>query len=120
MLETTRDMLDILGYKVIVAENAETALSVIDGHAVDLAIVDLAMPKVSGLDLGAQLQERQPGLNVLFCSGYPELIAANGKSVNSTLFLKKPFSSRELSTKIESVIRMNTTVAAAVTTPTSD
>jgi signal transduction histidine kinase/ActR/RegA family two-component response regulator len=105
VLETTRSMLDTLGYKTIVAGHAEAALKALESAAVDLAIVDLAMPGTSGLELGSQLQQRKPGLPVLFCSGYPDLITANGKRANGSLFLNKPYSSRELAIKIESVLR---------------
>lgn len=105
VLETTRSMLDDLGYKTIVAENAEAALAASSQQAVDLAIVDLAMPGISGLDVGLQLQQRLPGLQVLFCSGYPDLIEATSKRVDNGLLLSKPYSSRDLSAKIEFMLR---------------
>lgn len=71
----------------------------------------LAMPGTSGHELGLQLQQRKPDLAVLFCSGYPDLIAANGERVNGSLFLHKPYSSRELAVKIESVLRAKPAVA---------
>ena len=105
VLETTRGMLDDLGYRPIMAESAEAALAVIASQIVDLAIIDIAMPGASGLDIGLQLQQRQPGLPILFCSGYPDLIDTTSKRVSSGLLLSKPYSSRELSAKVESMLR---------------
>jgi CheY-like chemotaxis protein len=105
VLETTRGMLDDLGYRPVVAEGAEAALAAIANQVVDLAIIDIAMPGASGLDIGLQLQQRQPGLPVLFCSGYPDLIDTTSKRVSSGLLLSKPYSSRELSAKVESMLR---------------
>jgi signal transduction histidine kinase/ActR/RegA family two-component response regulator len=105
VLETTGGMLDDLGYRPVVAENAEAALAAIASQVVDLAILDIAMPGVSGLDIGLQLQQRQPGLPVLFCSGYPDLIDTTSKRVSSGLLLSKPYSSRELSAKLDSMLR---------------
>jgi CheY-like chemotaxis protein len=105
VLETTRNMLEELGYKVIAAGTAEAALAVIGAEAIDIAILDLAMPGVSGLDLGQHLQQRQPALPIIYCSGYPDLIEATGKRVSSGLLLDKPYASRDLSAKIESILR---------------
>lgn len=105
VLETTRNMLEELGYKAIAAGNAEAALAVIGAEAIDIAILDLAMPGVSGLDLGQHLQQRQPALPIIYCSGYPDLIEATGKRVSSDLLLGKPYLSRDLSAKIESILR---------------
>jgi DNA-binding response OmpR family regulator len=63
------------------------------------------MPGVSGLDVGLELQRKHPGLPVVYCSGYPDLIEETGKRMNGSLLLSKPFSSRELSAKLEAVLR---------------
>jgi signal transduction histidine kinase/ActR/RegA family two-component response regulator len=113
VLETTRGMLDDLGYRPIVAENAEAALAVVAQQAVDLAIIDLAMPSSSGLEVGSQLQQRQPDLPVLFCSGYPDLIDTTSRRMSSSLSLSKPYSTRELSAKIRSVLRAKSATQAS-------
>ncbi|WP_342739528.1 ATP-binding protein [Bradyrhizobium sp. B117] len=69
VLETTRSMLDDLGYQAIAADNLDAALATLSHQAIDLAIIDLAMPGVSGLDVGLELQRQQPGLPVVYCSG---------------------------------------------------
>lgn len=105
VLETTRSMLDDLGYQAIAAENLDAALATLSHRAIDLAIIDLAMPGVSGLDVGLELQRQQPGLPVVYCSGYPDLIEETGKRMNGSMLLSKPFSSRELSAKLEAMLR---------------
>jgi CheY-like chemotaxis protein len=105
VLETTRSMLDDLGYQAIAADNLDAALATLSHQAIDLAIIDLAMPGVSGLDVGLELQRKHPGLPVVYCSGYPDLIEETGKRMNGSLLLSKPFSSRELSAKLEAVLR---------------
>ncbi|QQO14753.1 response regulator [Bradyrhizobium diazoefficiens] len=108
VLETTRSMLDDLGYQAIAAENLDAAVATLSHRAIDLAIIDLAMPGVSGLDVGLELQRQQPGLPVLYCSGYPDLIEETGKRMNGTMLLRKPFSSRELSAKLEAMLGAKT------------
>lgn len=108
VLETTRSMLDDLGYQAISADNLDAALSTLSHQAIDLAIIDLAMPGVSGLEVGLELQRKQPGLPVVYCSGYPDLIEETGKRINGSMLLSKPFSSRELSAKLEGMLRAKT------------
>jgi signal transduction histidine kinase len=109
VLETTRSMLDDLGYQAIAANNLETALASVSGRTIDLAIVDLAMPGVHGLELGQKLRQGQPGLPIIYCSGYPDLIEATGERVERDLLLSKPYSSRELASKIETILHAGPT-----------
>ena len=114
VLETTRSMLDELGYQTIAADNLEAALTAVSERPIDLAIVDLAMPGVHGLELGQKLQRSQPGLPILYCSGYPDLIEETGERVERNLLLSKPYSSRELAAKIEATLRGRLTTSAEV------
>jgi CheY-like chemotaxis protein len=103
VLETTRSMLDDLGYRAIGAIGPDAALAAISEQAVDLAVVDLAMPGMSGLEVGLELQRRQPGLPIVYCSGYPDLIESTSERIEDGL-LSKPYSSRDLSAKIQSML----------------
>ncbi|MGX1361328.1 DNA-binding NtrC family response regulator [Bradyrhizobium elkanii] len=73
-------MLDDLGYQAIAADNLDAALSTLSHQAIDVAIIDLAMPDVSGLNVGLELQRQQPGLPIVYCSGYPDLIEKPSKT----------------------------------------
>src|SRR5579871_3237702 len=106
-------MLDDLGYEAIAASNLGAALATVSHQAIDLAIIDLAMPGVSGLDVGLELQRKQTGLPVVYCSGYPDLIQETGKRINGSMLLSKPFSSRELSAKLEGMLRAKTSQHSA-------
>nr|WP_170991772.1 response regulator [Bradyrhizobium elkanii] len=92
--ETTWNMLDDLGYRPIAADNLDTALTTLSHQAIDLAIIDLAMAGVSGLDVELELQRRQPGLLVVYCGGYPDLIEKIGKHMNGNLLLSSSVSPR--------------------------
>ncbi|WP_157788125.1 response regulator [Bradyrhizobium elkanii] len=79
--------------------------STLSHQAIDVAIIDLAMPDVSGLNVGLELQRQQPGLPIVYCSGYPDLIEKPSKHMNDSLLLSKPFFSQELSAKLEAMLR---------------
>ncbi len=105
VLETTRSMLDDLGYQAIAADNLDDALKAISDQTVDMAIIDLAMPGVSGVDVGVELQRQQPGLALVYCSGYADLIEKTSERLSGCTLLGKPFSSRELFIKLEATLR---------------
>lgn len=95
------------GYHVLTAANGVEALSIFKSHpgAVSLLLADLVMPEMGGYELAEKLSALQPGLNVLFISGYsedpalqPDLLQKRGA------FLQKPFSPALLSTRIREIL----------------
>jgi DNA-binding NtrC family response regulator len=83
------------GYQVHAVGNGREALAYFRQNSgrIDLLITDLIMPGgLSGRDLGALLQKEQPGLKVLYCSGYTDDILGHDTALrNSAVFLAKPF-----------------------------
>ncbi len=69
VLATTAAGLRLLGYDVTTADGSEQALLLASRQAFDLAILDIRMPGVSGIELGYVL-ERSHGLRSLFLSAY--------------------------------------------------
>lgn len=59
------------GYEVLEAATGEEALRVAETHEIDLLITDLLLPGMPGNTLARKLEERRPGLRVLYYSGYP-------------------------------------------------
>ena len=87
------------GHETILAGNGVEALQVLDGTAVDLALVDIAMPEMDGIELLRHLRDdaRYQLLPVI-------MLTASGQDDDRTValsagangFLTKPASSREL------------------------
>jgi len=110
--EPVRDMiLDVLslhGYTALSAADGNEALRIADAHhgAMDLIIVDVLMPGISGEALVRQLVADRPGIRILYISGYTnELIRQHGL-LGSTggNFLQKPFSVDDLVRKVREVL----------------
>jgi CheY-like chemotaxis protein len=60
-----------LGYKVLAADSAETALPLIDAHPeITLVFTDVVMPGMNGRRLSEEALKRRPKLKVLFTTGY--------------------------------------------------
>jgi len=95
--------LEHFGYRVIEAVDGEEALEVFDQHLdeIDFAFLDTVLPKRNGYEVAKILQERMPGLRVLFTSGYSANALHERFVLKSGLaFIPKPFSLRELTTRV--------------------
>ena len=91
--------LGALGFATLEAESAYEALAKFRANeaAIDLAIIEFQIPAVSGLDLAAELERLQPGINVLYMSSLHESIAIESIGQRSPeRVLLKPFGSEDL------------------------
>jgi len=92
--EFVGEVLHQFEYRVVEASSGVEALRVWDEHEgrIDLLLTDMVMPEgMTGHDLAAQLRKRQPGLKVIFTSGYSAETMGKDFSSNDGLFLPKPY-----------------------------
>jgi two-component system cell cycle sensor histidine kinase/response regulator CckA len=95
------------GYKVIEAESGEAALEVLRKAAekIDLLITDVVMPRLDGPGLVREVREMRSDIKVIFISGYAEDAFRQRLDSESDIdFLSKPFSLKQLATKVKEVI----------------
>ena len=95
------------GYKVLTAETGEDALEILgkEKARVDLLLTDVVMPGISGKELYDLVAPKQPGMRVIFMSGYVgEVLASKGINGSSINFIQKPFSVQSLTNKIRNVL----------------
>jgi DNA-binding NtrC family response regulator len=71
--DTLRQILSSNGYDTRVAYSAETALSSLSRWSPSLAILDVMLPKMNGIDLAMALKERFPDCHILLISGQPSV-----------------------------------------------
>jgi CheY-like chemotaxis protein len=102
--EVTASMLRELGYNVVEAGSGGTALYLWDREAknVDLIIIDLAMPGMSGADVARLAQAKRPGLPTLFVTGFADRAALAG--VSDAQIIGKPFVNAELANKVRAAL----------------
>ena len=95
------------GYDVLEAPHGDEALRMLEhnGASIHLLVTDLVMPRLGGVDLARCVASRQPGVKVLFMSGYSDdaLIRREGVFTGTT-FLRKPFTSEALCGKVREVL----------------
>lgn len=96
-----------LGYQVISASSGTEAISLLQQHKpIDLLFTDVMMGGgMNGSELARIAQEMQPGLPVLFTSGYSEnAISHQGRLQPGTLLLSKPWRRDDLAQKLETLM----------------
>ena len=105
---TVVDMLSELGYRVLQAKEAQSALAIIEtGVPIDLLFTDVVMPgPLRGPELARKAQERLPTIAVLFTSGLTENAFVHaGRLDHGVELLSKPYTRETLARKIRSVLR---------------
>jgi CheY-like chemotaxis protein len=104
---TVVDMLTVLGYGVLKAENGERALAIIEsGVPIDILFTDVIMPgKVRSPNLVKQAKLLIPNLAVLFTSGYTQdAIMHDGRLDPGIELLSKPYRHEELARKVRHML----------------
>ncbi|MBO3761104.1 PAS domain-containing protein [Ciceribacter sp. L1K22] len=117
--ETVVAMLADLGYRVLQAVDAASALIVIEsGIPIDLLFTDVVMPgKLKSPEMARKAKERLPNLAVLFTSGYTENSIVHGGRLDPGVeLLSKPYTREALARKIRHVLA-NTAQRTATARP---
>ena len=78
---------------------AQEALSWLGEHTADLAILDINMPQIDGIDLAARIKQARPETAILFLTAYREY-AYDAYSVHPTGYLLKPVSQQKLAEEV--------------------
>ena len=107
ILDVGREIIEKLGYNVLIAEGGKEALEICKNHPekIDLVVLDMIMPHMDGGKAYDQLKEINPDIKVLLSSGYSLNSQASeilDKGCNG--FIQKPFNIAKLSKKIRKVL----------------
>jgi NO-binding membrane sensor protein with MHYT domain/CheY-like chemotaxis protein len=95
------------GYSVLAAASPGEAVALVgeQRRQVDLLLTDVMLPEMSGPDLARILAAQQPGLPVLYMSGYTDTTVIRGGQLDpGATFLPKPFGPETLLRKVREVL----------------
>lgn len=104
---TSSDLLESLGYKIILASNGQEALDLLSRNLnlIDLVILDMIMPVMDGETAFRKMKELKPDIPIILCSGY-----SKSERVHALLeegldgIIAKPFNFNELTDAVRSFI----------------
>ncbi len=101
-----KDNLEFEGYEVEVAGDGERGLQLIRDNQYHLVLLDIMLPKLSGLDVCRRVREERNQVPII-------LLTAKGEEIDKVLglelgaddYVTKPFSLRELLARIKAILR---------------
>ncbi len=93
------------GFRVITAAGGEEALRVAEEQRPDIALLDIVMPEMTGLELMRRLRERSNIPVILLTAKGSESDKVRGLELGADDYLAKPFSPDELSARVRAVLR---------------
>jgi CheY-like chemotaxis protein len=111
VIEVGQEILERLGYQVLVAASGEEAIATYREHknVIDLVILDMIMHHMTGMETYDTLKKEDPNIFVLLSSGY----SIDGQATEILKhgcngFIQKPFSMADLSQKVEDLLSNHT------------
>ncbi len=101
------EILRELHYRVLEAHDADSALGIVDRNdvRVDLLLTDVVLPGMNGRQLAETLKVREPGIRVLFMSGYSrDAIVHEGRLDPGVELMQKPLTQEILEEKVRAIL----------------
>lgn len=106
MVQGLRDNFEYEGYEVISAEDGAAGLARALSDEPDLVVLDVMMPKLSGLDVCKQLKAKKPAVPIIMLTARgQEIDKVVGLELGADDYVTKPFSIRELMARVKAVLR---------------
>ena len=100
--EVLRELLSRHGYTVVTCPDGESGLVELESRTFDLAMVDLGLPGISGLEVANRLKTRWPATQVALMTGYGDRMGPEDAHANGVDFvLAKPFSLDQLRSVVD-------------------
>lgn len=107
IVHVARSILEPHGYTVLSASNGKEAIDIANNFEgeIKVAVLDMAMPVMGGVEAFPHLRRACPGIKVIICSGYPLDDAAQSLiDSGANVFLQKPFKAVDLLTAVRNAL----------------
>ncbi len=105
---TLLDNLEAAGYQVFPAKNGQEALDLLGQNGFPVALIDIKLPDISGIELLYELQNRQPDCSVILMTGQSSVEAAVAAMRDGAYdYLAKPFKVELLLLRIERAFQLH-------------
>ncbi len=105
LVQMLREYFELDDYRIVAAHTGEQADALIAQGGFDIALLDLMLPDVNGLELLRRLRTRSCQPVIMFTAHGGESDRVKGLDLGADDYLAKPFSPRELKSRIHAVLR---------------
>lgn len=105
LIRFVRANLESVGHKVIVAEEAQSALRLLDRETPNLVILDIMLPGMDGFELCQRIREYSTVPIIMLTAKAEESDKVKGLRLGADDYLTKPFGVQELLARVEAVLR---------------
>ncbi|CAN5444686.1 MAG: response regulator transcription factor [Actinomycetota bacterium] len=105
LLEVTSIVLSSEGYRVLTAEDGYDALKEVGRERLDLVVLDVMMPNLSGLEVLKRIREQSDVPVVLLTAKSQSVDKVVGLELGADDYITKPFDTKELLARIKAILR---------------
>jgi DNA-binding response OmpR family regulator len=103
--ETLREYIEAEGFSCVSAYDGEEALAKFNSESPDLLVLDLMMPKKSGIDVCREIRKEHNTPIIMLTAKGEEIDRILGLELGADDYIVKPFSPREVAARIKAVLR---------------
>ena len=116
--EAIRDLLKLYleseGYQILSAENGQQALEIVQAQRPALAILDIMMPEINGLDLTRHLRDKTMMPILILSARDQDHDKILGLNIGADDYMTKPFNSLEVVARVKALLRRTGSTAEVV------
>jgi len=105
ILRMMQRILELEGYRVLLASSGETALEVFDEESPGLVLLDIMMPGMDGYTVCQRIREFSPVPIIMVTARGNDEEKVKGLDAGADDYVTKPFSSKELVARVKAVLR---------------
>jgi DNA-binding response OmpR family regulator len=104
--ETVRGMFEPRGFRTYLAADGEEALRIVGTEPIHLLLLDMHMPRLTGLETARRLRQANSRLPfILLSAALDEMIVEEARSIDVFSVLPKPVSRHDLTATVDQVFR---------------
>lgn len=103
-LELVKKYLEHEDFEVICADCGEDGMSLVEEKDLDLVLLDIMMPKISGWDVYQHIKSVKPDIPVSFLTSMEKLPSLDKYDIEDYILKERPFTKDKLIEKIESLL----------------
>jgi len=94
-----------LGHDVVTAADGQAALAAVEAHALDLAFLDVSMPRLNGIEALKLIRKRWPNLPVIVVTAYGTIrLAVEAMKEGAVDFITKPFEQGHIDQAVTTIL----------------